>query len=139
LGVFKPAPIKALPCLCIFPPMAEKSKPPALRVVGDPEHYYGNGIRQISPPYKRTYHQNGTKKRQCRYDTALLILFFLSDEAQAYLVSDQSRYKVCWFGTLLSIRWRLTLFSLSFLLRCSLTIIINMTTMTPISDSKKRP
>jgi hypothetical protein len=36
-----PAPIKALPCLCIFPPMAEKSKPPALRVVGDPEHYYG--------------------------------------------------------------------------------------------------
>jgi hypothetical protein len=48
LGVFKPgakhpvtpAPIKALPCLCIFPLMAEKSKPPALRVVGDPEHYY---------------------------------------------------------------------------------------------------
>ncbi len=48
LGVFKPgakhpvtpAPIKALPCLCIFPPMAEKSKPAALRVVGDPEHYY---------------------------------------------------------------------------------------------------
>jgi len=29
-----PAPIKALPCLCIFPPMAVKSKPPALRVVG---------------------------------------------------------------------------------------------------------
>jgi hypothetical protein len=22
-----PAPIKALPCLCLFPPMAEKSKP----------------------------------------------------------------------------------------------------------------
>jgi hypothetical protein len=49
LGVFKPgakhpvtpAPIKALPCLCIFSPMAEKSKPPALRVVGDPEYYYG--------------------------------------------------------------------------------------------------
>jgi hypothetical protein len=49
LGIFKPgakhpvtpAPIKALPCLCLFPPMAEKSKPPALRVVGDPEHYYG--------------------------------------------------------------------------------------------------
>jgi hypothetical protein len=48
LGVFKPgamhpvtpAPIKALPCLCFFPPMAEKSKPPALRVVGDSEHYY---------------------------------------------------------------------------------------------------
>jgi hypothetical protein len=36
-----PAPIKALPCLCFFPPMAEKSKPPALRVVGDLEHYYG--------------------------------------------------------------------------------------------------
>jgi len=43
LGVFKPgalhpvtpAPIKALPCLCIFPPMAEKSEPPALGVVGD--------------------------------------------------------------------------------------------------------
>jgi hypothetical protein len=51
LGVFKPgavhtiarihgytvklAPIKALPCLCFFPPMAEKSKPAALRVVGD--------------------------------------------------------------------------------------------------------
>ncbi|MEE9497088.1 MAG: hypothetical protein V3V39_11230 [Desulfobacterales bacterium] len=30
-----PAPIKALACLCFFPPMAEKSKPPALRVVGD--------------------------------------------------------------------------------------------------------
>jgi hypothetical protein len=29
------APIKALPCLCFFPPMAEKSKPHALRVVGD--------------------------------------------------------------------------------------------------------
>jgi hypothetical protein len=29
------APIKALPCLCIFPPMAEKYKPPDLRVVGD--------------------------------------------------------------------------------------------------------
>jgi hypothetical protein len=41
LGVFKPAPIKALPCHCFFPPMAEKSKPPALRVVGDSEHYYG--------------------------------------------------------------------------------------------------
>jgi hypothetical protein len=49
LGVIKPgalhpvapAPIKALPCLCFFPPMAEKSKPPALRVVGDPEYYYG--------------------------------------------------------------------------------------------------
>ncbi len=43
LGVFKPgalhpvtpAPIKALPCLCFFPLMAEKSKPPAPRVVGD--------------------------------------------------------------------------------------------------------
>jgi len=43
LGVFKPgalhpvppAPIKALPCLWIFPPMAEKSKPPTPRVVGD--------------------------------------------------------------------------------------------------------
>jgi hypothetical protein len=57
LGVFKPgalhklarihgytvllAPVKALLCLWIFPPTAEKSKPPALRVVGDPEHYYG--------------------------------------------------------------------------------------------------
>ncbi|NOQ18778.1 MAG: hypothetical protein GQ571_02290 [Desulfobacterales bacterium] len=49
LGVFKPgalhpvtpAPIKARQCLCFFPPMAEKSKPPALRVVGDSEHYYG--------------------------------------------------------------------------------------------------
>jgi hypothetical protein len=48
IGCFKPgalhpvtpAPIKALPCLCFFPPMAEKSKPPALRVVGDSEHYY---------------------------------------------------------------------------------------------------
>jgi hypothetical protein len=48
-GVFKagalrpvtPAPIKGLPYLCFFPPMAEKSKPPALRVVGDPEHNYG--------------------------------------------------------------------------------------------------
>jgi hypothetical protein len=29
------APVKALPCLCFLPPMAEKSKPPALRVVGD--------------------------------------------------------------------------------------------------------
>jgi len=49
LGVFKPgavhpgtpAPAKALPCLWIFPAIAEKSKPPALRVVGDPEYYYG--------------------------------------------------------------------------------------------------
>jgi hypothetical protein len=49
LGVFKPgalhpvtpAPIKALQCLCFFPPMAEKPKPPAPRVVGGPEHYYG--------------------------------------------------------------------------------------------------
>jgi hypothetical protein len=30
-----PAPLKALPCLYFFPPMAEKSKPPALRVVAD--------------------------------------------------------------------------------------------------------
>jgi hypothetical protein len=29
------APIKALPCLCIFPPLAEKFKPPTPRVVGD--------------------------------------------------------------------------------------------------------
>jgi hypothetical protein len=29
------APIKALSCLRFFPPMAKKSKPPALRVVGD--------------------------------------------------------------------------------------------------------
>jgi len=43
LGVFKPgalhpvtpAPFEALPCLCVFPPAAEKSKPPAQRVVGD--------------------------------------------------------------------------------------------------------
>ena len=44
LGVFKPvtpAPIKALPCLCFFPPMAEKSKPSALRVACDMEHYNG--------------------------------------------------------------------------------------------------
>jgi len=42
LGVFKPgalhpvspAPIKALPCLWILPPMAVKSKPTALRLVG---------------------------------------------------------------------------------------------------------
>jgi len=42
LGVFTPgalhpvtaAPIKALACLCFFPPMAEKSKPPALRAAG---------------------------------------------------------------------------------------------------------
>jgi hypothetical protein len=47
LGVFKPgawhpvpAPIKALSCLCFFPPMAEKPKPPALRVVGDSEYVY---------------------------------------------------------------------------------------------------
>ncbi len=47
MGVFKsgvvhpatPAQIKALPCLCFFPPMAEKSKPPALRVVGDSKIY----------------------------------------------------------------------------------------------------
>ncbi len=53
LGVFKPgalhpvtpAPIKALPCLCFFPPLAEKNKPPALRVVGDAEHYYGKRIK----------------------------------------------------------------------------------------------
>jgi hypothetical protein len=44
LGAFKPgawhpvtpAPIKALSCLCLLAPMAEKSKPPALRVVGTP-------------------------------------------------------------------------------------------------------
>jgi hypothetical protein len=30
-----PEPIKALACLCLFPPLAEKPKPPALRVVGD--------------------------------------------------------------------------------------------------------
>jgi hypothetical protein len=49
LGVFKPgamhpvtpAPVKALSCLWFFPPIAEKSKPPAMRVVGDPEYYYG--------------------------------------------------------------------------------------------------
>jgi hypothetical protein len=46
LGVFKsclggtlhpvtPVPIKALADLCFFPPVAEKSKPPALRVAGD--------------------------------------------------------------------------------------------------------
>jgi hypothetical protein len=54
LGVFNPgalqpvtpAPIKALPCLCFFPPMAEKSKPPALRVVGDSEHYYGKRYKK---------------------------------------------------------------------------------------------
>jgi len=54
LGVFKPgalhpvtpAPIKALPCLCFFPPMAEKSKPSALRVVGDSEHYYGKRYKK---------------------------------------------------------------------------------------------
>jgi hypothetical protein len=55
LGVFKPgalhpvtpAPIKALPCLCFSPPLAEKSKPPALRVVGDSEHYYGKRYKSI--------------------------------------------------------------------------------------------
>ena len=35
-----PAPIKVLPCLCFFPPIAEKNKLPVLRVFGDPEHYY---------------------------------------------------------------------------------------------------
>jgi hypothetical protein len=55
LGVFKPgalhpvtpAPIKALPCLCFSPPLAEKSKPPALRVVGYSEHYYGKRYKSI--------------------------------------------------------------------------------------------
>jgi hypothetical protein len=55
IGCFKPgalhpvtpAPIKALPCLCFFPPMAEKSKPPALRVVGDSEHYYGKRYKSF--------------------------------------------------------------------------------------------
>ncbi len=50
LGVFKPgalhpvtpAPIKALPCLCFFPPMAEKFKPPALRVVVDSKKEFDN-------------------------------------------------------------------------------------------------
>ena len=36
-----PPPIKARPFLCICPPMAEKSSPPALQGVGDSEHYYG--------------------------------------------------------------------------------------------------
>jgi len=57
LGVFKPgalhpvtpAPIKALPCLCFFQPIAEKSKPPALRVVGDSEHYYEKRYKRIFP------------------------------------------------------------------------------------------
>ena len=57
LGVFKPGalhpvtptPVKALPCLWFFPPMAAKSKPPALRVVGDPEHYYGKRYKCESP------------------------------------------------------------------------------------------
>jgi hypothetical protein len=48
LGVFNqgalhpvtPAPVKALPCLWIFSPMAEKSKLHTLRVVGDAKHYY---------------------------------------------------------------------------------------------------
>ena len=39
------APIKAPRCLCIFPPMAEKSKPPAPREVGDSN----NGQTQLSP------------------------------------------------------------------------------------------
>jgi hypothetical protein len=39
--------IEALPCLCFFPPMAEKSKPPALRVVGDSEHYYGKRYKSF--------------------------------------------------------------------------------------------
>ncbi|MGD9225146.1 MAG: hypothetical protein PVF26_01520 [Desulfobacterales bacterium] len=41
-GVFKPgalppvtpSPIKELPYLCFFPPLAEKSKPPASRAIG---------------------------------------------------------------------------------------------------------
>jgi hypothetical protein len=49
-----PAPIKALPCLWIFPPMAEKSKPPALRVVGDPEHYYGKRYKTRTGMNKKT-------------------------------------------------------------------------------------
>jgi hypothetical protein len=59
LSVFKPgavhpvtpAPIKALPCLWIFPPMAEKSKPPAPRVAGSPEHYYGKRLKPYSMPF----------------------------------------------------------------------------------------
>jgi hypothetical protein len=38
------APIKALPCLCIFPPMAEKSKPPAPRLVGDSGAHLKNNV-----------------------------------------------------------------------------------------------
>jgi hypothetical protein len=40
LGVFKPG---------AFPLMAEKSKPPALRVVGDPEHYYEKRYKIANP------------------------------------------------------------------------------------------
>jgi len=62
LGVFKPgavhpvtpAPVKALPCLWIFPPMAEKSKPPALRVVADPEHYDGKRCKPRTGMNKKT-------------------------------------------------------------------------------------
>jgi hypothetical protein len=35
------APIKALVFLCFFPRLAEKNKPPTLRVLGDAEHYDG--------------------------------------------------------------------------------------------------
>jgi len=57
LGVFKPgalhpvtpAPIKALPCLYFFPPLAVKSKQPAPGVVGGSEHYYGKRYKSLLP------------------------------------------------------------------------------------------
>ena len=61
LGVFKPGakhpftptPIKALACLCFFPPLAGKSKPPASRVPVGPEHYsekrYKHDIKIVLP------------------------------------------------------------------------------------------
>jgi hypothetical protein len=58
---------------------------------------------------------------------------------ESFLKSDQSRYKVFWFGIALELLLRLFLFSLSFLFRRSFKIIITITTMTPISAVKKRP
>jgi hypothetical protein len=50
-----PTPIKALVCLCFSPPMAEKNKPPALRVIGDAEHYYGKRYKPRTGMNKKTW------------------------------------------------------------------------------------
>jgi hypothetical protein len=102
-----PAPIKALPCLCLFAPMAEKSKPSALRVVGDSNGNLKSGfsfknVNEMNPHIRTGSSTIGHKPASVYGRFICWAIVF------AYLGFDKSTLTTIFFKRFsLATRWRI--------------------------------